>query len=158
MYSDRLPQGSPLSVLLFLIYNSSLVISQKFDQKCDKLSIAFMDDVAHLVARRNELVLNNTLQKHGENSLDWGKEFGTTFELKKAQLIYFTWITKKNFYSLRLKSGDIIINPKSESRWLGIYLDTKLTFTGHIYYIKNLGKQTLHQLRHRFFFFQGLSH
>ncbi|MBW0497542.1 hypothetical protein O181_037257 [Austropuccinia psidii MF-1] len=43
-----LPQGSPLSVTLYLIYNSSLLLSKPLSLKEDQLLIAYIVEVAHL--------------------------------------------------------------------------------------------------------------
>lgn len=45
-----LPQGSPLSVILYIIYNTGLMIPKlSFSQ--DQISLGFINDVVHLVAR-----------------------------------------------------------------------------------------------------------
>lgn len=50
---DGLPQGSPLSVILYLLYNSSLLIDTKISLKADKISLGFIDDVTHVVANKD---------------------------------------------------------------------------------------------------------
>lgn len=50
---DRLPQGSPLSVIIDILYNSSLLIDTKISFKTDKFSLGFIDDVTHIVASKD---------------------------------------------------------------------------------------------------------
>ncbi|MBW0590791.1 hypothetical protein O181_130506 [Austropuccinia psidii MF-1] len=45
-----LPQGSPLSVILYLLYNSDLLIPGPPSLAKDTTSIAYVDDVTHLLA------------------------------------------------------------------------------------------------------------
>jgi hypothetical protein len=45
-----LPQGSPLSVTLDILYNSNLLIQNAASLSDDKISIGYVDDVVHLVA------------------------------------------------------------------------------------------------------------
>jgi hypothetical protein len=56
-----LPQGSPLSVILYIIYNNSLLIKD-FSLIFDRVSIGYVDDVVHLVAansfEQTKLMLN----------------------------------------------------------------------------------------------------
>lgn len=47
---NGLHQGSPLSVTLYILYNSSLLIPQEISLQADEISLAFIDDVAHLAA------------------------------------------------------------------------------------------------------------
>ncbi|KAG0145848.1 hypothetical protein CROQUDRAFT_93313 [Cronartium quercuum f. sp. fusiforme G11] len=51
---DGLPQGSPLLVLLYVIYNSSLLINNLLTPDSEKISLGFIDDVTHLVAGDTE--------------------------------------------------------------------------------------------------------
>ena len=76
------------------------------------------------------------------------KEAVISFDVSKTKLIYFynKCITIKE----GLKLGDIKISPKPLVRWLGVFLDSKLTFKQHVetkiskekaafYLIKRLG-------------------
>ena len=47
-----LPQGSPLSPILYIIYNSDLLIGTPLNLDQNKLSLGFIDDVTHFVADR----------------------------------------------------------------------------------------------------------
>jgi hypothetical protein len=68
----RLPQGSPLSPILYIIYNSSLLINNPVDLNQDSISLGFIDDVVHLVANKNSNKAINNLERQGQKSLQWG--------------------------------------------------------------------------------------
>ena len=56
------------------------------------------------------------------------------FNIKKTELIHFH---SKRFFDLEneaysIKIGDSIIQPKGLVKWLGIWLDSKLTFKQHV--------------------------
>lgn len=87
---DGLLQGSPLSVILYIFYNSLLLIDRKITLQADKISLGFIDDVTHLVANRDIDMNILDLEEEGGRSLDWGRRHGAIFDQKKAQLMHFT--------------------------------------------------------------------
>lgn len=142
---DGLPQGSPLSVILYLLYNSSLLIATKISFKADKISLGFIDDVTHVVANKGIDLNILDLEEEGDCSLEWGQMHGTNFDRKKAQIMHFTHRKHSN---PSLWFGDQEIKPQTvELRWLGLWLDPKLTFKAHIHRMEQKGKATLAQLQ-----------
>lgn len=124
--NDGLPQGSPLSVILYVLYNSSLLIDLKISLQTDKVLLAFIDDVTHLVAHRDIEMNILELEEEGDRSLDWGRKNGAVFDKKKAQVMHFT---HKKHNNPVLQFGDQVLTPlTSELRWLGLWLDPKLNF------------------------------
>lgn len=141
---DGLPQGSPLSVILYLIYNSLLLINTKISFKADKISLGFIDDVTHVVANKDVDLNILDLEEEGDRSLDWGRKHGAIFDQKKAQLMHFTHQTHHN---PQLWFGEQVIKPQdTELRWLGLWLDPKLRFGAHIRRMQQQGKATIAQL------------
>lgn len=141
---DGLPQGSPLSVILYILYNSSLLIDANISLQADRISLAFIDDVTHLVANRD--IDHNVLdlEEEGDRSLGWGKSHGAIFDQKKAQLMHFT---HKRHSNPPIMFGDQKLTPMTvELRWLGLWLDPKLTFGAHIKRMHQRGKATIAQL------------
>ena len=76
------------------------------------------------------------------------KKTAISFNIKKIELIHFH--NKRTTIEEGLKLGDIEISPKPLVRWLGVFLDSKLTFKQYIeirilkakvafYLIKRLG-------------------
>ena len=58
------------------------------------------------------------------------KEAAISFDISKTELIHF--YSKRTTIEEGLKLGDIEIFPKSLVRWLGVFLDSKLTFKQHV--------------------------
>ena len=54
------------------------------------------------------------------------KEAAISFDISKTELIHF--YNKHTTIEEGLKLGDIEITPKPLVRWLGVFLDSKLTF------------------------------
>ena len=58
------------------------------------------------------------------------KEAAISFNINKIELIYL--YSKRTTIEEGLKLGDIEISPKPLVRWLGVFLDSKLTFKQYI--------------------------
>lgn len=153
---NGLPQGSPLSVILYIIYNSSLLLPNALDPASDEISLAFIDDVTHLVAHQDPDQLVRRLEYHGAKSLEWGKTHGAIFDIKKANLMHFTTRTSRTFPQPTIQFGDLTLQPQPLVRWLGFWLDPKLRFNQHINKMKAIGNQTLGQLKRISRCFSGL--
>ena len=64
-----LPQGSPLSPILYIIYNSDLLSSNKLELSQDQISLGFIDDVVHLSANKNSKRAVDILEERAKKSL-----------------------------------------------------------------------------------------
>lgn len=51
--TDGLPQGSPISAILYLIYNLRLLIQKPISLDSQLISVGFIDDITHLVAKKD---------------------------------------------------------------------------------------------------------
>lgn len=69
---NGLPQSSPLSTILYVLYNSSLLLSTAITPETDIISLGFIDEVAHLMANRDIVDNVKQVQQLGKNSLGWG--------------------------------------------------------------------------------------
>lgn len=127
---DGLPQGSPLSVILYIIYNSPLLYCLSPSLNAKELSLGFINDVIYVVALKSLEENTTHLQDLAAKSLKWAKTHGAIFDRKKAQLIHFT--NKRKLQTLPdLKFGDEILKAKQEIKWLGVWVDSKLLFNSH---------------------------
>lgn len=151
---DGLPQGSPISVILYLLYNTNLMINKPISLTSQRISIGFIDDITHLVA--NQEVEQNIadLEAEGRRSLRWGKTHGAIFDNRKAQLMHFT---HRKHTNPSLNLGEQVIEPTTELRWLGLWLDPKLNFSLHISKMQQRGKATIAQLQRISHCYWGLS-
>jgi hypothetical protein len=138
-----LPQGSPLSPILYIIYNSSLLIGKPLNLNEDSISLGFINDVTHLVADKDPETAILKLEKEGKRSLEWGTRHNAIFDHKKANFMLFT---HRKLDVRPFKFGNISLPPSLLVKYLGIILDTKLSFKLHLDKVRKCGKQTVNQL------------
>lgn len=127
--SIGLPQGSPLSVILYILYNSSLL--EQIQDMQDTISLGFIDDVAFATAHTNLDKMVDNLQILARRELRWGSKHGAAFDKKKSQWLLFTKRRLKGLPTPTIKLGDEILEPQSHIKWLGVTLDPKLSFNLH---------------------------
>jgi hypothetical protein len=126
-----LPQGSPLSPVLYLFYNANLVASP-----INHIggSIAFVDDYSAWVmgpnASANTLKLQETVIPR---ALAWAKEGGATFQAEKTELIHFTRVERLDQKpQIPLRVGEQLINPNDQVKLLGVIMDSKMRMKRHV--------------------------
>ncbi|KAI7955904.1 hypothetical protein MJO29_007303 [Puccinia striiformis f. sp. tritici] len=138
-----LPQGSPLSVILYILYNTDLLIKDFcFDR--DQVSLGFIDDVVHLTAHSSLEGAAAGLALQGSRSLDWGKRHGAIFDSAKAQ--YMVLSHRKLAKSPFMFDGQQL-QPLRVVKWLGIWFDQKLTFVHQRTQVKKKALVTMNQLQ-----------
>ncbi len=134
------PQGSPLSVILYLIYSSSLLeISSDIKEKNDKI-YGFINDTA-LVAVSNSVAENiNKLQKLAVEGLTWAKDSALSFNIAKYQLVHHT--RHSDSVEDQKRTMTVVghtIKPKESTKYLGMHIDQCLNFKEHIKYVVGKG-------------------
>ena len=82
-----LPQGSPLSPILFLFFNADLV-QQRIDNKGG--SLAFLDDYNAWVTGPSAEANYRGIQQIVQQALCWERASGATFEIAKTAIVHFT--------------------------------------------------------------------
>ncbi|KAK1463703.1 zinc knuckle [Colletotrichum tamarilloi] len=124
-----LPQGSPLSPVLFLFFNADLVQHQ-IDENGGAL--AFVDDYTAWVTGRSREANREGIQNIIDRALEWERRSEATFETDKTAIIHFTrnWRLPPDSTSFVIK-GDTV-RPKDHVKVLGVTMDTKLRFEKHI--------------------------
>lgn len=90
-------------------------------------------------------ILTDKLQKHSDILLEYYSKWGTKINPNKTQAIIFT---KKHFTrpETQLKINNIPIEWKNSVKYLGITLDSKLTFKKHLIESSRKGRGLLKQL------------
>lgn len=138
-----LPQGSPLSVILYILYNSDLLIS-KFRFERDQVSLGFIDDVVHLTAHKQYELAKKSLESLGQEALTWGKKYGAIFDSIKAQYMVLSHhkLAKSPFLF-----DENELQPLGVVKWLGIWFDEKLTFQHQLSQVKKKAGMTMSQLQ-----------
>jgi len=129
------PQGSPISPILYLFYNADLLDIPSIRG----LSLGFIDDIAYGVqgesGRENAKELEAMLKKADK----WREKHGARFETSKYVLIHFTRKRAATADTSSITVSDTTIKPANEARYLGIILDKGLRFKQHIQYAANKG-------------------
>jgi hypothetical protein len=135
-----IPQGSPASPILFLIYLYPLF---------DALSNAhptlwtpsYIDDVALVAHGRTREENARALEAAARTAFDWAQDNAVAFDDSKSELLHFHR-TRADLHSkstdVRLPNGTRIIpgiqgGRRDRVRWIGIHFDRKLSFSYHVH-------------------------
>ena len=135
-----IPQGSPLSPILYLFYNADLMeIGKK--HKC-MLATGFIDDTMYAAEGRSAAANNEVLTKAHKEAMEWTKKHGSKFAIKKYQLTHFSW-RRSNEWKLDLQLGDQTVKATSHSKFLGAIMDRKLMWREHVNQLKMKATKSL---------------
>lgn len=121
------PQGSPLSPLLFILFSTPLF--QRLRDIEGVGTVGFADDTNLLAVGKRTEDCCSALLRGWEICRDWARERGMIFEPQKSQLMHFVKTRAGNNQTLTL--NDNVIKPAEETRFLGVYLDRRLNFIAH---------------------------
>ncbi|RBQ84877.1 hypothetical protein VDGD_04845 [Verticillium dahliae] len=123
-----LPQGSPLSPVLFLFFNADLV---QHRIGADGGAVAFVDDYTAWVVGPTAEANRGGIQGIIEKALNWESRSGATFEADKTAIIHFSRNAERVDGTPYIIKGRTV-NPKEEVKVLGVILDQQLRYKKHI--------------------------
>ena len=131
-----IPQGSPVSPILFLIYISG-VFNKVSEINPWVTSLSFIDDLGFIASGNSVKEVVKTLENVAKAVLEWGKQNAVTYDVSKTEAVLFSKSHRqrlsKQLREAKIKVGDEKISfNKEATRWLGIWLDSQLKFTSHI--------------------------
>mgnify|MGYP002718720533 FL=1 len=138
-----LPQGSPLSPILFLFFNADLV-QRQID--CQGGAIAFVDDFTAWVTGPTAQSNRGGIDAIIHEALDWERRSGATFEAEKTAIIHFTPKTHKSDHEPFTIKGQTVV-PKDRVKILGVLMDTRLKYKEHIARAASKGLEAAMELR-----------
>jgi ribonuclease HI len=138
-----LPQGSPLSPILFLFFNADLVQHQI---NAAGGSIAFIDDYTAWVTGPSAQANSEGIQAIINRALDWERRSGATFEAEKTAIIHFSRTAGRVDYSPFTIKGKTVL-PKGQVKVLGVVMDSKLQYKQHIAQAATEGLKAVMNLR-----------
>ena len=119
-----LPQGSPISPILWLLYTQPL-----YNLGIKKQRFGYADDVATLKIGDNISETTIAANKDIATLISWGQENAISFDPGKTEVMHFS---NRKIELLPIQHGDVQKIPENSLRWLGIWFDKKLSFTVHV--------------------------
>ncbi len=130
-----IPQGSPVSPILFLFFNAPLI--KRYTEAKLKLQVGgFVNDIHLLTYGKSTEVNCETLRKAHEICLQWAGTHRATFAPKKYELIHLTRSLGKFNMRASVDLGSATAKPKANIRVLGLQIDGKLRWEPHIKEVK----------------------
>lgn len=138
-----LPQGSPLSPILFLFFNADLV-QRRIDSRGG--AIAFVDDFTAWITGPTAQSNREGIEAIIRDALDWETRSGATFNVQKTAIIHFTrTIYKTDAQPFTIKGQ--IVKPQDHVKVLGVLMDTKLKYKEHIWRAASKGLEAAMELK-----------
>jgi DNA-binding transcriptional regulator YiaG len=129
-----IPQGSPLSPILYLFYNADLL---EIAGGRDVQTAGWIDDVyfftRSLSAERN---CRNLEQAH-RRAENWARTHGSSFSPSKYQPIHFTRSRTRFSVTETVRIEDTVVQPARFATYLGITLDQALRWEEQIRHVQN---------------------
>ena len=89
-----IPQGLPVSPILFLIYISGVFL--EMESRLPQVTcLSFMDDLGFLAAGNSAIDIKKTLEKAGKFFLNWGMRNAVTYDIGKTEAMLFSKARKQ---------------------------------------------------------------
>lgn len=124
---NGVPQGSVLSVTMFLIAINSL--AEFLDNKCKYL--LFADDLVIFASGKNVNSLKQSIQSVVQSIEIWTADNGFKINEQKTKLVHFH--RKNNLQDdINIRLNNKIIKQVPSVKFLGVFFDQKLNFKKHI--------------------------
>ena len=149
-YRCGLPQGSPVSPALFLIYSNTML--EKSHQSHDAIDTSYVDDVYMVQMLATIARANTLLEERTEEYLSRGTHLGLTFTPPKTELLYFLPLTSKDknrslstHPPLRINNNTIMAT--RQIKYLGVHIDESLSFLHHATIVAAKGNRALGSLK-----------
>ncbi|KAJ3453540.1 hypothetical protein MRS44_017787 [Fusarium solani] len=120
-----LPQGSPVSPILFLLYTEPI-----YRLSNPQSRFGYADDTAILFTGDTVDETTAAASASIEEMIRWGAANGVSFDPEKTEVMHFS--RSKLRSSPAIRHGDVVKQPQSALRWLGIWLDSRLSFRVHV--------------------------
>ena len=135
------PQGSCLGPLLFIIFCNDLHLHLTF-LSC----IQFADDTTLFCSEKSLRLIESNFNHDLMNIYDWFSANKLTLNAKKSVCMVFA-PRNKEIADFSIIIGDTVIKPMSETKFLGLWLDHKLTWKKQYNELINKLNQGLNLLR-----------
>ena len=135
--SAGVPQGSVLAPTLYNLYVSDL-------PSHDQSQVAqYADDTALFYKHYNISSCTNTISEHLQKITQWCSKWRIKINEEKTQYIVFS---KRRPVIPAIRLGNKTIAPTTTTKYLGVYLDRRLSWHTHFKYSKGKAAQKLYLL------------
>ena len=124
------PQGSILGPLLFLIY-----VNDMFQSSIKLKFVMFADDTCLFLSHKDKKVLENILAEELPKVSDWLKANKLSLNVKKTNFMVFRNKKDNSGPLLNLAINGETVEEVQCAKYLGIFIDHKLTFKEHINHV-----------------------
>lgn len=125
--NSGVPQGSVLGPTLWNVQYDSLL---RMEQPEGATLIGFADDIAAVIVAKGEENLMTTANRVLLRVMNWMEEMGLTLAPEKTEAVLLT--TRRNVSPISFRLQHVNISLSSAIKYLGIWLDTKLTFAEQV--------------------------
>ena len=122
------PQGGVLSPLAWNIAFESFL---RLFQSGSVRVTGFADDAALIITGPNPHILRKLMQEAIDKALAWGRQNHLVFSASKTEAMLFSRRSKK-MQPARLRMGNTLLPYSPSARYLGVHLDTKLSWRDHL--------------------------
>lgn len=141
---NGIPQGSVLSVILFLVaindINSRILYPIQ--------TLCFADDFVMFCRDRDVIYLGDVLQEAITNLEEWCNRSGFTFSNTKTKCMHFKHRAPQQSMNPPLTLYDQQLEFVTTIRYLGVILDQKLSWIPHFKYVKQNCTQRVNVLKY----------
>jgi ribonuclease HI len=133
--SSGLPQGSPVSPILFLLYVSGLGAAIEREIPGMKV-LSFVDDQGMVIGADSVEEACSTLQRAAKIAIDWGLDNGVQFDPGKTEACFF-FRHQRRPREVAVRQARILVGGHPATikpgavKWLGVMLDPQLTGKVH---------------------------
>jgi hypothetical protein len=141
-----IPQGSPISPILYLFYNADL-LDECLDIALSTDPTGFVDDI-HILTFSQTIERNcRNLEKVYRKCTKWAQTHGSKFNSEKSELIHFTGKKRLKSKESSINLEGAIIKPSKTIRILGAFLNRGLTAEAHLSTIQKRASSLLLALK-----------
>ena len=128
-----IPQGSSLSPILYLFYNSDLIDACNTRIDLNIIAIGFVDDIGLLTVGDTTEDNCNSLRKiHEEVCLSWVNRYGSEFDPKKYQLVHHSRKQRAGLGPALQLNATQSIEAREFVTYLGVQMDRRLQWNDRI--------------------------